>query len=66
MCFRRPADPVAVPRTRHHHLRQRRWTPRRQITELLELSGRTQVLSGPSASDESTVAVFGLRLRLLL
>ena len=38
---------------------------RLQLTEGIELSGSTQLIVDPSASDDDMAAVFGLRLRPL-
>jgi hypothetical protein len=36
-----------------------------QVTEGFELSGSTQFILDPSASEQDSVAVFGVRCRLL-
>ena len=70
--FGRPNDQagIAVSYTHptDHHLRDEYSAEayyRVQLTEGIELSGSAQLIQNPAASDQDTVAVFGLRLRLL-
>jgi carbohydrate-selective porin OprB len=51
-----------------HHLRDAYSAEayyRVQLTQGIELSGSAQLIKDPSASDQDTVAVFGIRLRVL-
>jgi porin len=70
--FGRPNDQagIAVSYTHpaDHHLRDEYSAEayyRVQLTEGIELSGSAQLIQNPAASDQDTVAVFGLRLRVL-